>query len=56
MTLESFLAHRATGVADSQTATGGVGRVIWRHGLTIGFSGDLGVMAAPDVQTRWTLS
>ena len=31
MTLESFLAHRATGVAESETATGGVGRVIWRR-------------------------
>jgi hypothetical protein len=31
VTLESFLAHRATGAAESETATGGVGRVIWRH-------------------------
>jgi len=31
VTLESFLAHRATGVAESETATGGVGRVIWRR-------------------------
>jgi hypothetical protein len=31
VTLESFLAHRATRVAESQTATTGFGRFIWRH-------------------------
>jgi hypothetical protein len=31
VTLESFLAHRATGVAESETAISGVGRVVWRH-------------------------
>jgi hypothetical protein len=31
VTLDSLLAHRATGRAASQTATSGVRRVIWRH-------------------------